>query len=194
MLGLLAVLRNDHVDASSHVAMQLERNLVLAQRPDRLLHVDLVPVDLNPMLRLQRAGDVLVRDRAERLVLGSDLQPNHDSLVVDLVGDGLRLVALLRLPLDRSVAQTLRLSLRPLSRRHRQLAPQQEVAAVPVGDFLHIACAADIVDIFRQQDPQFHPTSEMDSYSSRWRTRERIRWNRTVKPWRPMPTVSRTSR
>ncbi len=60
---------------------------MLAKRPDGLLQVDLVAVDLDPVLGFERGRDVLVGDRAERLVLGPYLQPHHNRLVVDLIGD-----------------------------------------------------------------------------------------------------------
>src|SRR5689334_12242980 len=73
MPEFLTVLGDDHVDARGNVAVQLQRHLVLAERLDRLLQVDLVAVDLHAMLRLEGGGDVLVGDGAKRLVLGPDL-------------------------------------------------------------------------------------------------------------------------
>src|SRR5450759_5423243 len=73
----LSVLGDDHVHVGGHVAVQLERDLVLAQRPDGILHVDLVAVDLHSVLRFERGRDVLVCDRAEGFVLGANLQPHH---------------------------------------------------------------------------------------------------------------------
>src|SRR5207248_10718868 len=99
--------------------------------------------------------DVLVGDRAERFVLGPDLQPHHHRLVVNLIRDRLRLVALLRLALGRRVTQALRLGFGPLSGCDRTLAADQAVAVVTVRDLLHVAGAADVVDVLCQQDPQF---------------------------------------
>src|SRR5262249_42725973 len=121
----------------------------------RLSQVDLVPVDLDAVLRLERRRDVLVGDRAEGLVLGTHLEAHDHGFVVDLVGDRLRLVALLGLLLDGSLAQPLRLRLRAPTRGHGQLARQEEVAAVAVGHLLHIAGVADVLDVLRQQDPHF---------------------------------------
>src|ERR1700674_489392 len=80
-----AVLGDDHIDVGSHVAVQPQRDLVLAKRLDRLLHVDLVPIDVDSVLGLERCSDVLVCDRAERLVLGTNLQSPDHRLVVDLI-------------------------------------------------------------------------------------------------------------
>src|SRR5690348_3748551 len=151
----LAVLGDDHVDVSAHVAVQLERDLMLAQLLDRLFQIDLVPVDLDAVLRLQRGGDVLVRDGAEGLVFGADPQAHDDGLVVDLIGYRLRLVAILGLALDRRVAQPLGLGLGSLPGGHRQLAAQEEVAAITVRDLLNVPGATEVVDIFCQQDPHF---------------------------------------
>src|SRR5438445_12716860 len=98
--------------------MELQRYLVLAQRLDRLLHVDLVAVDVDPMLRLQSAGDVLVRDRTKGLILGADLAAHDDGRVVDLVGQRLALDPILRLALDRRAAEPLRLGFDALVRPH----------------------------------------------------------------------------
>src|SRR5438270_1802820 len=151
----LTVLRDDHVDVSAHVTVQLERNLVLAQRLDGLLQVDLVAIDLDTMLRLQSRRDVLVGDRTKGLVLRADLQAHDHGLVADLIGDSLGVGAVLRLAFDRCIAQPLGLGLGSLSSGDGQLAPKQEVAAVSVGDLLDIAGAPDILNVLRQQDPQF---------------------------------------
>src|SRR5206468_12951517 len=63
--------------------------------------------------------------------------------------------AILRLALLRGFAQPPGFGLGPLPRRDGKLAPQQEVAAVPVGDLLDVAGAAHVLDILHQQDPQF---------------------------------------
>src|SRR6266851_5780477 len=61
-VGALAVLGDDQVHVGGHVTVQPKGNLVLAQRLDRLLDVDLVPVDVDAVLSLQRRGHVLVGD------------------------------------------------------------------------------------------------------------------------------------
>src|SRR2546421_12246610 len=71
----LTVLRDDHVDVSAHLAVQLERDLVLAQRLDRLRQVDLVPVDVHTRLNFQGCRDLLGRDRTYSIVPGPDRQP-----------------------------------------------------------------------------------------------------------------------
>src|SRR5436309_14446157 len=116
MRCVLAVLRDDYVDVGAHVTMQLQRHLVLTKCLDRLPEVDLVPVDLDAVLRLQRRGDVLVGDRAERLVLVADLQAHDHGLVVYLVLDRLRSGAILRLALLRGFAQPPGFGLGPLPR------------------------------------------------------------------------------
>src|SRR6266849_2816553 len=105
------------------------------------------------MLSLEGAGDVLVRDRAESLVLGADLEAHDDGLVVDLVGQRLGSDAVLRLALDGRVLQPFCLRLDALVGPNRQLARQQEVAAVSVRDILHVAGLADIRDILGQHHP-----------------------------------------
>src|SRR5712692_685738 len=116
MTDALPVLSHDHIDVGGHVAVQLQRHFMLAQRLDGLLHVDLVPVDLYAMLSLEGAGDVLVRDRAESLVLGADLEAHDDGLVVDLVGQRLGSDAVLRLALDGRVLQPRRWPTRSTTR------------------------------------------------------------------------------
>src|SRR6266852_315414 len=155
MTDALPVLSHDHIDVGGHVAVQLQRNLVLTQRTDGLLHVDLVPVDLDPMLSLEGAGDILVRDRAESLVLGPDPEAHDHRLVVDLVSERLRLDVVLHFALDHSVAQPLGFCLDALVSSYGQLARQQEVAAISVRDVFHVAGLADVRDILGQHHPHF---------------------------------------
>src|SRR2546421_11709811 len=130
--------------------MKLEWNLVLTKGLDGFPDVDLVPVDVDPVLGLEGDGHILVGDGAERLVLGSDLQTNNNRLVADLVRQRLSLRPVLRLASAHSRAQTLGLGFDTPKRRHRQLARKQEVATIAVGDLLDVTGLADVVDVLGQ--------------------------------------------
>ena len=53
------------------VGVQLDRDLVGADRPDRLVEVDAAAVELDAGLGQHRLGDVGRGDRAEQLALGA---------------------------------------------------------------------------------------------------------------------------
>src|SRR5437660_1960070 len=152
--GPLPVLRDDQVDVGRHLAVQTQRHLVLAQLLQRVLDVDLAAVDVHLVLQAQRGGHVVVGDRAEHLVLGADLEPDHHRLVVDELGQLPGLVALLGLAPGGRLAEPPGLGLGALPRQHRELAREQVVAAVAVGDVLHIAGQADVRDVLGQHDLQ----------------------------------------
>src|SRR5260370_28498285 len=114
-MRILPVVRDGDVDVGAAMTVQVELALVLAERLDGLFQVDLVAVDLDAVLRLEGGRDVLVRDGAQRLVLGPNLQSNHDRLVVHLVRHNLPVGALLPLPLYPCLPPPLPLPLRPPS-------------------------------------------------------------------------------
>src|SRR5260370_38770261 len=73
MTDALPVLSHYHIDVGGHVTGQLQRHFVLAQGLYGLLHVDLVPVDLDSMLSLEASGHVLGLVRPESLGVSADL-------------------------------------------------------------------------------------------------------------------------
>ena len=74
--------------------------------------------------------------------------------------EGLRVDAILRLPFDRGFLQPFGLGFRALARGYGQLPAQQEVAAVAVGNFLHVSGPPDVLDILGQHHLQFRRPSE----------------------------------
>ena len=125
----------------------------LAELLDRLVQLQLAAVDLEA-LGGQRLGDVRRRDRAEQRLGLADLARDHDLDAGHAVGErlgDLLLLGLLGLELR---ALALDLLLVALGREQRQLARQQVVARVAVGDLHDLAAAPEVVDVFSQND--FH--------------------------------------
>src|SRR5690242_8736816 len=73
--------------------VDLDRDLVRAERLDRLLEVDLVPVDGDPA-PAERLGDVLVVDRAVELAALADLHAHRERRRRDAGGRDVGLLAL----------------------------------------------------------------------------------------------------
>src|SRR4029077_9633313 len=84
---------DDDPDLGAHPAEDLDRDLVGAQRLERLLEVDLVPVDLDPAPG-QRVGDVLRRDRAVQLADLADLDAHREGRAPDPGGRDLGVLPL----------------------------------------------------------------------------------------------------
>ena len=125
----------------------------LAQRLERLFQRDLAPVD-GVALLLELVRDVARGDRAEEVVVLAHLaledQLDGLQLLGELFGDDLLLGQL-------ADGRALHLLDDGLVRRGRldgELAGQQVVAAVAVGDLDHIAAVAELVDVFLEND--FH--------------------------------------
>src|SRR5919204_2828723 len=93
----LAVLRHDEVDRRVNFTVEVDRDLVLAERFDGVLQRDPMSVDIHLVLLVKRLGDVRRGDRAEGLTFFPDLQADDDRAVVDLVGQALCLFAFLGL-------------------------------------------------------------------------------------------------
>ena len=74
LVQVIADAGDDQVDVGLDVPVQAERHLVLSQLLDRLLQVDLVAVDVDLVLGLERGRYIRVGDRAEGLVLGTRAQ------------------------------------------------------------------------------------------------------------------------
>src|SRR4051794_22038777 len=88
-------------DLGRQPAIHLDRDLVRAERLQRLLEIDLVAVDLDPAAS-ERVGDVLRRDRAVELAALADLDahgegrrgdPGRGDLRVGSLADALVLAA-----------------------------------------------------------------------------------------------------
>jgi hypothetical protein len=74
--------RDDRVDLGE----QVDLDLVHADRADRLVHVDVVPVDPDAGLRLDRHGHVGGRDAAEQLALLAGVCRHGDRRAISALG------------------------------------------------------------------------------------------------------------
>src|SRR5215469_4059561 len=196
----LPVPGDDQVDVRGDLAVEVERHPVLAELLQGILQLDPAPVDVHLVLEPQRGGDVVVGDGAEDLVLGSDLEPDHDGLVVDDLRQLLGLVALLGLAPGDRLAQPLRLRLNAARGDDGQLAGDQEVAPVAVGHLLDVAGLADVLDVLDQHHSQADLSSDAAIVGSLCgpavapivrAPRRETRWRR---PARPSVSAVRRSR
>ncbi len=135
------------------LAVQLDRHVELAQRLQRLFQRDLAPVDGVALLP-ELVRDVARCDRAEEVVVLAHLaledQLDGLQLLREVLGDDL----LLGQPADGRALHLLDDGLVGGGRLYGELAGQQVVAAVAVGDLNHIAAVAELVDVFLEYD--FH--------------------------------------
>ncbi len=133
--------------------MQLHRHVVLADRLQRLFERDLPPVD-REALRLQLLRDIARRHRAEQMLVLADLPLEHQLNLVQLGRQRFSRRLLLRRLAHCGGLHLLDHGLVGRRRFNRQLARQQIVAPVTVGNLHHIAAMSKLVDVFLQND--FH--------------------------------------
>ena len=117
------------------------------------MQLDLAAIDVETLGR-QRLGDVGVGHRAEQRVGLADPPRDLDLDAGEPIGDRLRdplLFGLFRVVLDLLALDHLLVA---RGREQRQLARQQVVARVAVGDFHQLAAPPEVVDVFSQND--FH--------------------------------------
>src|SRR3954471_10612879 len=158
-LLLLAAFGDDlHLHVRRHVAMQLHRHFELTDLLDRLRQVQPALVDVEAFGD-EDVGDVAARDRSIECFGLADLARDLDLDVLQPAGDGfgdVLLLELFRVELD---ALALDLFLVALGREQRQLARQQVVAGVAVGDLDDLAAAPEVVDVFSQNHFHDRPQS-----------------------------------
>src|SRR6202034_667279 len=77
---------DDDRDLGRNVAVQAQRDLVLAQRANRLIELNLAPVHM-VLLRFESIGDIFRRYRAEKLVVLSRALPNGQGHVAHQLGE-----------------------------------------------------------------------------------------------------------
>src|SRR3984893_4437223 len=150
----LPIPRDDQIDASFHIPVKTQGDLVFAQLLERLLELDPPAVDLDLGLLLDGFRDVLARDGTEDLVFCPHLEPDDDRLVVDLLGQLPGGLLLLGLAAGGGVLNPASLTLRTAPSEHSQLARDQVVAAEAVGDILDLAGPADVLDVLGQHNFQ----------------------------------------
>src|SRR5437867_8261713 len=154
--ALLAFADDLHLHFGGEVAVQLDWDVEFTDLLDRLGQLDLAPLDLEALGR-QPLRDVGRRHRAvERLGL-ADLARDHNLDRGQAIRHRLRdlqLVGFLRLELR---AFALDLFLVAVGGEQRQLARQEVVARVAVGDFHHLAAAPQVVDVLSEN--HFHNIS-----------------------------------
>src|SRR6185436_17731052 len=135
-----------HLDRRRHATMQLDGEINRADSLDRLGELQLAPIDVEALLR-QRLGDVGRGDRAVQRIGLADPAGDDNLDARQPVGDRLRdflLFRFLRVELG-----ALPLYLLPVAGRHRQgqLAREQVVARVAVGDLHDLAAIPEVLDV-----------------------------------------------
>ena len=145
-----------HLHLRGHLAVDLHRNGDFAERLERVGQVDL------PLVDLESLGDERLRDvgRSDRPVQGvvlADAAGDLDLGLREPLAVGFRLRLFLEIARLGGVPLALDLLLVGLGDGERQLARQQEVARVAVGDLDNLAASAEVIDVFSEND--FHVLS-----------------------------------
>src|SRR5690242_19456651 len=136
-----------------HAGIDLHRDLVRAERLERLLEIDLVTVDLDPTSR-QRVRDVLRRDRAVELAALADLHAHRERRRTDPRRRDLGLFTFLLALVLTTGDVVLPRPVRAAGRRDGQRLGDQVVRGVAVGDLLEFAALAELRDVPGQDDLQ----------------------------------------
>ncbi len=130
----------------------------------RLIELDLPAVERDPVLLLECRRDVGVRHGTKQLAILPAPQFQYHLHGLELDGQCLRVIQLAVLALDGRGLDAIHLLLRALGRRLSQLAREQEVARITVGDLFRFAGFPGSLDILDQYD--FHCTALRPTRSS----------------------------
>ena len=123
---------------------------VRAERLDRLVELDLAPVDADPAGLPDRVGDVGRRDRPVQPVLGARPPLDREHRAVERVRHVARLVVALGLVAAALLRLALHLGDAGVGRRLGQLPRAEVIAHVAGGDLDHVALAAELLDVLEQ--------------------------------------------
>src|SRR4051812_31072618 len=141
---------HDRLDLSRDALVHLDRDHVRPGRADRILELDLAPVELQAARLLDRVDDVLRGDRAEqpavlaRFLRDSEYGAGQQRRVL------LRAVGELPRGLLGRVHAPLGLGDRTRRGRLRELPWQQEVAQIAGRDVDHVATLADVLHVLEE--------------------------------------------
>src|SRR5450759_381014 len=136
--------------------MDLDGDGGLAERLERLGHLDLPLVDVEA-LRLQRLRDVRRGHRPVQRVVVADAAADHDLDLADPLRDGLGRALVFHVAHFGELLLALDLALVVLGHQQRELPRQQVVPSVTGRDLHDVATAAQVFDVFSEND--FHDAS-----------------------------------
>src|SRR5687767_545184 len=142
--GRRLLLDDPDLDLGTDIGMQADRHAVDAERPDRLVEVDLALLDV-VSLGLELLRDVRGGHRPEQLPLFTDARREGERNLGELVGDHLRLIAAVGLRGLETLA--LLLDAFPVARRRLEgvAAGEEKVACVARGDLHEVPGVAEVV-------------------------------------------------
>src|SRR5437879_1832245 len=159
---------------------------------DRLLELDLAPVQRDPVLLLERRRHIGVGHGTKQLAILPAPQLQYHLHGLELDGQCLRLIQLALLALHRRGLGAIHLLLRALGRGLGQLARKQEVARVAVGHVFgltglsrafHILGQDNLHAILRRERATARPRSRNSFNRPRSPSRLRRRsWSKTLVP------------
>src|SRR5262249_8676638 len=135
------------------LTVQLDRNLEIAKLFDRFRKLQLAALDVEPLLR-QRGRDVGARYRSVQRVGLADFSRDDDLEIGQPLGYGTRDLLLFGLPRLKLLPLALDLFLVAFRRKQGELAREQVVARVAVGNLHDLAAASQFLDMLSQND--FH--------------------------------------
>jgi len=138
-----------HLHLRGHLAVHLHRNGDFAERLERIRQLDFPLVDLEP-LGDERLRDVGRGDRPVEGVVLADAAGDLDFGLREALAVGFGLGLFLEIARLGGVPLALDLLLVRLGDGKRELARQQEVARVGVGDRDRLAASSEVVDVFSE--------------------------------------------
>src|SRR5215472_2373286 len=145
-----------HGHIGDHILVQPDGNLMLTQRANRLIELNLPPVH-GVLLRREPVCDIRSRDRAEELIVLARLPDDRDRHRAQQLRQILRFALQFRFFAQVRLALLLHDLAVGVRRRYREALRQQKVPRVTRRDLHHLPARAEPVDVFTKYD--FHVSS-----------------------------------